>query len=503
MTDRQPVQKISRPQRRNIVSVNGGAATGTAQKNDDEEFDPPVEMMIHDYDDERTLDEEEALEEPQDPQVEVSTLQRESDMPLEQLLAMYGYGDQGADNMQSSSSETSNHETTPENDEMERVAAEDEVEEKTNHSELQQLYIDHPEKSMDDTVGPARLLRLSRPQSEEDEDYDYIPDEEWRKTIMVGSDFQAAIPEGLCKYDDALPYENDDKLLWNPSQMMEDQIEEFLVKARESLQNNAQGVSVIPTGTHTRDDEQALYLLLQCGYNVEEALRRRRMNAVQPTDTMSLWSEEECTNFENGLRSYGKNFHLIQQNKVRTRSVGELVQFYYLWKKTERHDVFANKARLEKKKYNLHPGITDYMDRFLEEQESGVGTVHRDRSSSPNIHSLIYGDPKRHRVQDSPGETVISATSMSYPVDPLCELASHFDKESMESLVKFAEDGVRNTSASEAGSFAGGAAASSPPAAGTFGSVEMAFSGTTVAAPVVLKAADSEHSSQATESVAQ
>ena len=110
-------------------------------------------------------------------------------------------------------------------------------------------------------------------------------------------------------------------------------------------------------------------------------------------DPMSLWSEEECRNFENGLRTYGKDFYLIQQNKVciiaccflyilllhaclacwmcglagnpgplvlqvRTRSVGELVQFYYLWKKTERHDVFANKTRLEKKKYTLHPGVT-------------------------------------------------------------------------------------------------------------------------------------------------
>ena len=75
-------------------------------------------------------------------------------------------------------------------------------------------------------------------------------------------------------------------------------------------------------------------------------------------DPMSLWSEEECRNFETGLRLYGKDFYLIQQNKVRTRSVGELVQFYYLWKKTERHDAFANKTRLEKKKYALHPGVT-------------------------------------------------------------------------------------------------------------------------------------------------
>uniref|UniRef100_A0A182T9C0 ELM2 domain-containing protein n=1 Tax=Anopheles maculatus TaxID=74869 RepID=A0A182T9C0_9DIPT len=66
--------------------------------------------------------------------------------------------------------------------------------------------------------------------SEDEEDGDYIPDEEVKKTIMVGSDFQAVIPEGLCRYDDALPYENEDKLLWNPTILNEQEIEEYLVK---------------------------------------------------------------------------------------------------------------------------------------------------------------------------------------------------------------------------------------------------------------------------------
>ena len=51
---------------------------------------------------------------------------------------------------------------------------------------------------------------------------------------------------------------------------------------------------------------------------------------------------------------------MIQSQKVKTRSVGELIQFYYMWKKTERHDVFANNTRLEKKKYTLHPGNNNY-----------------------------------------------------------------------------------------------------------------------------------------------
>lgn len=204
---------------------------------------------------------------------------------------------------------------------------------------------------------------------------------------MVGSEYQAQIPEGLCRYDDALPYENEDKLVWDPSQLLECDIETYLQKASipvisnspasPTSQSSIQKPLLLPNGVHLRDDESSLFLLLQCGHNTEEALRRRRLNATLPQTAVAaatasntpientLWSEEECRNFESGLRVYGKDFHAIQQSKVRTRSVSELVQFYYLWKKTERHDIFANKARLEKKKYNLHPGLTDYMVRFI------------------------------------------------------------------------------------------------------------------------------------------
>lgn len=130
------------------------------------------------------------------------------------------------------------------------------------------------------------------------------------KTIMVGSDYQAVIPEGLCHYDDALPYENEDKLLWDPSRLDSKTIEDFLKRAASLMK------PVIPMGAQLRDDEQALYLLQQCGHNVDEALRRIRISVIPSSDSMSLWSEEECRNFESGIRCFGKNFHLIQQNKV-------------------------------------------------------------------------------------------------------------------------------------------------------------------------------------------
>lgn len=307
----------------------------------DEEFDPPVDMMVNDFDDERTLDEEEALEQAGDTQNEVSELQRESEMPIEELMKMYGYGDDGKI-------------PDPAGDEEDEYEEEEEDDESPEDSELNQLYseipADTPQRN-DEIEKPgttARLLRYPRLQEKDGDDHDYQPEEEdWRKTIMVGHDYQAVIPEGLCRYDDALPYENEDKILWDSKALAEEAVVSFLKKVP--------GVGGGSNSHITRDDEQALFLLLQCGFNVEEALRRRQMNVVAATDTMSLWSEEECRNFENGLRTYGKDFHLIQQNKVRTRSVGELVQFYYLWKKTERHDVFANEVRNEKKKHTGLP----------------------------------------------------------------------------------------------------------------------------------------------------
>ncbi|CAK1600687.1 unnamed protein product [Parnassius mnemosyne] len=342
-----------------VASVNEHDASMDVG-NDKSLFEPTIDMMVNDFDDERTLDEEEALAagEHQDPKAELNSLQREGDMPLEDLLALYGYNR----NMEKPIAEQAPEVMQEENQKPE--------------SALQQLY--------SETASPeaTRCLRSgSRPPSEEEDDCDYSPDEDdWKKTIMVGSDYQAAIPEGLCSYDDALPYENEDKLLWNPSVLEEKVIEDYMRKI--CAMNSGSGVDAVPRGKQLRDDEEALFLLQQCGHNVEEALRRRRISAQTPAHA-SVWSEEECRNFENGIKAHGKDFHQIRQQKVRTRSVGELVQFYYIWKKTERHDIFANKTRLEKKKYTLHPGHTDYMDRFLEEQEATGAGIVRPVSPSP------------------------------------------------------------------------------------------------------------------------
>lgn len=53
------------------------------------------------------------------------------------------------------------------------------------------------------------------------------------QSVRIGSEYQAIVPEGLCIYDDALPYENEDKLLWDPKRLPEEEVEKYLNKVRE------------------------------------------------------------------------------------------------------------------------------------------------------------------------------------------------------------------------------------------------------------------------------
>ncbi|XP_045157885.1 mesoderm induction early response protein 1-like [Mercenaria mercenaria] len=418
----------------------------------DHDFDPSADMMVHDYDDERTLEEEENLSGAESVAAELNDLEKEGDMPIEQLLAMYGYSggqagsgssssssmspdsSQGQDTRSSSEEEIlSNQDLTLDKDEIARDLLSNSDEGEDKETDVHDLL---------NSVSSSQTARLLRSQSqpgsedsESEDDIDYKPEEEWKKTISVGSSYQAVVPEGLCKYGDAPAYENEDRLLWDPTKMEDSEVEKYLQEIHLQGLQTSVGVHAIPTGAHVRDDEQALYLLLQCGHNKEEALRRRKMQAIPPTDPMSLWSEEECSNFETGLRFYGKDFYLIHQNKVKTRSVGELVQFYYLWKKTERHDIFANKTRLEKRRYTLHPGVTDYMERFLDDQETPpTPTPARDRSASP-VHSLLFGDPKRNHLKphtesgmgDAPSSHLKPHTDSGMGDSPSSHLKPHTD----------------------------------------------------------------------------
>ncbi|XP_053962807.1 mesoderm induction early response protein 1 [Anastrepha ludens] len=505
------------------LSPASSSCTSQGNSSGDATFEPSIDMMVNDFDDEQTLNEEEALAamEHQDPHDEIATLKEESEMPLEELLAKYqvappvpahigpsrkknkkssGVGKHlkhkkvGSESTAAISStegltnatleavdgtepnaierssndviliDESGDEDLTDNKLMTKSGTEESLADqdactlepfvenndlpighvekiKNRRTHLMDLY---PEESFTEVLNsgdgtgieaPLDLLyneddegeEVNEAEEEEEEelDIDYV-----KKTIMVGPSYQANIPDGLSQYGDVLPYENEDKLIWEPSQVSERQVEEYLLKARDIkpslLDNEEEGeesnqtniaadiaidpIISTPNGidaenkesstyhkadnvqstvqSHSgessdvsaviKDNEQALHLLVQCGYDFKEALRRKRLNALPLTGSMSLWSEEECHKFEEGIQKFGKDFLKIRQNQVRTRTMRELVQFYYLWKKSDRRDHnFANSDTV------------DHMDIYLNEggDYSPTTTINGTAATGPSSNT--------------------------------------------------------------------------------------------------------------------
>ncbi|XP_007435745.1 mesoderm induction early response protein 2 isoform X3 [Python bivittatus] len=341
---------------------------------------------------EKTEDEDEEQDHPQEKAKPLEELEKSfnasqnSEMPFEELLALYGY--EASDPI--SEQESESNDATPNLPDMtldkEQIAkdllsGEEEEETQSSADDLTPSVTSHdasdlfPNQTGSNFVADGDKAACSSPCasfSAEDSEEDSIPPNDCKKEIMVGPQYQAVVPLLHLNRQGEKVYENDDQLLWDPNILPEREVEEFLFRAIKRRWDEVSNAS-LPEGEMVKDNEQALYELVKCNFNAEEALRRLRFNVKVIRDELCAWSEEECRNFEHGFRVHGKNFHLIQANKVRTRSVGECVEYYYIWKKSERYDYFTQQTRFGRKK--------DYVDNFLDGGE--VESANRSRGSPP------------------------------------------------------------------------------------------------------------------------
>lgn len=84
-----PVSKRERKVTSVMEDPMSPSSSSTSKDDTDIPFEPTIEMMVNDFDDEQTLNEEEALSIEEGAEEEIDTLKQESEMPLEELLAKY------------------------------------------------------------------------------------------------------------------------------------------------------------------------------------------------------------------------------------------------------------------------------------------------------------------------------------------------------------------------------------------------------------------------------
>ncbi|XP_043441883.1 mesoderm induction early response protein 2 isoform X5 [Prionailurus bengalensis] len=371
-------------------------------------------------------------------ELEKDFISQSSDMPLDELLALYGY--EASDPISERESEGSD--TTANLPDMtldkEQIAkdllsGEEEEETQSSADDLTPSVTSHEASDLfPNRSGPCFLADGDKEpgsSTSSDTEEDPLPANKCKKEIMVGPQFQADLSSlHLDRHGEKI-YENDDQLLWDPNVLPEREVEEFLYRAVKRRWHEMAG-SQLPEGETVKDSEQALYELVKCNFNAEEALRRLRFNVKVIRDGFCAWSEEECRNFEHGFRVHGKNFHLIQANKVRTRSVGECVEYYYLWKKSERYDYFSQQTRLGRRKYGPS-GATD-VDQDLDSSDPD-GRPHSSPPLPPTADSLgSEQDPlaRMHTATPEPSTSPRLAVDLALPgalPEELPLISSHVD----------------------------------------------------------------------------
>uniref|UniRef100_G3NWB0 Mesoderm induction early response 1, family member 3 b n=1 Tax=Gasterosteus aculeatus aculeatus TaxID=481459 RepID=G3NWB0_GASAC len=334
------------------ASLGSSSPVGSLSS-EDHDFDPTAEMLVHEYDDERTLEEEESQEGGRNFTSEIADLEKEGNMPLEELFAIYRYEASAGSSIDSSSGDLTDElpDMTLDKEEIAKDLLSGDYEEETQSSadDLTPSVTSH--EATDFFPRTLRSNAISDGDKESECDEDGPSPEDSRKEIMVGLQYQAEVPSGLCHYKEE--EKGDYCLLW----------------LCDVFFNGIAYCPYIKGPIRSHGFTLALCELVRCNYNIREALERHCIRVKSSKETSPPWSEEECKNFEHALQMYDKNFHLIQKHKVTTRTVAECVAFYYMWKKSERFDIFVQQNRFGKKKYSSYPGVTDLMDRLVDEAE--------------------------------------------------------------------------------------------------------------------------------------
>ncbi|XP_058464881.1 arginine-glutamic acid dipeptide repeats protein isoform X3 [Malaya genurostris] len=212
--------------------------------------------------------------------------------------------------------------------------------------------------------------------------------------IRVGPGHQATLP-------DYQPIENyrseddEDRDLedprWTPGIYIDNDLLMYLTAARSisAFQGMCEEDGCMAA---SRDDTtiNAFDVLHDSGYDAGKALEAL-LKCPVTKGIDKKWTEEETKRFIKGLRQFGKNFFRIHKDLLPHRTTPELVEFYYLWKKTPG----ANNNRPHRRRR--------------------TGSLRR-RNTRTNSNASSNNTPPNSNKQESTPEPAVTESSRPSPV---------------------------------------------------------------------------------------
>jgi len=335
--------KISSP------NSNGGTSDPLNLSSTDDEQDNEYELtaddMVHDFDDESTI----AQEENEEDEDELEDLAKEGNMDIEDLYQLY-YGKFPSEQAVEDSGTSENDEAAERNSSANDIV--------TNNLRSRSLM--NSRRSNSGKTDSQNLESESDGESGQANSGSSTPKR--TATPRVGKEYQAVdFPEARpsSAYRDEVDHTSE--LVWSPTVLTEKQVERYLRECWESQNTRRIDIKAV-----VHDNQKALAILAKNNYVISKALMEFRSTLSQ--DTTIKWTESECELFEKGNVEYGKDFFKIHHSYLSTKSVKEIIQFYYVWKKSKRFEGHRNKNG--KKRDSCVPGVSDYMERLLDETDN-------------------------------------------------------------------------------------------------------------------------------------
>ena len=129
--------------------------------------------------------------------------------------------------------------------------------------------------------------------------------------------------------------------LYKPGILSDSKVDDYMDQVK-ALQN-------IPLKPYSSDlMDRALFELELNSYNTESALEA--MQDLQASDFKHIveWSQKEMDAFEQSIREHGHDLNFAK-NSVQTKSMADIVRYFYQWKKTDRYEtVYSDWTKIYK-----------------------------------------------------------------------------------------------------------------------------------------------------------
>ena len=165
--------------------------------------------------------------------------------------------------------------------------------------------------------------------------------------IRVGASHQALLP--TCQTHDPLaqsaaepppphPASSWEALIWKHKQISDAHLLTYLQAARSiaafaGMCDRGNADDMYEAAESDMTTIYALDVLHEQAYDTAKALQSLVKSPI-PQIYDKRWSEDDQKKFVKGLRQFGKNFWLIHDELLPHKTTSDIVEYYYLWKKT-------------------------------------------------------------------------------------------------------------------------------------------------------------------------